>query len=1275
MVHTNLLADKKTDWDIINSYFNDIRYYFTKSQLDSYNYFVTNRINYTIRVLNENRKFEIIKNYKDTEIEKYHIRIYVGGKNSDEIFLSKPIIYNKGAATPLYPNEARLKDYNYVSRLSANVYIYYTHLDKSGEVKWEKEVKYESVDIGDIPIMLHSKLCVLHDKPAEVLREMGECPYDHGGYFIIDGKEKVVIAQERIATNTFFIEEVDDKKQGEKFKTVGLIRCTSADNALFPKATRFFVYRNDQGVKSQSIVLTIPNIGSEQAPVPVPLFYAFRLLGIESDADIIRYIVGDRDSMTNKRVVEFLRPSIVAASHLYTQSQVFEYYKGNTKYGTVDHLKVILVDDFLPNITGTFINKAYYLGYLANMLIKTELGILLPTEKDNYLFKRVDLSGYLLTNLFVKFYNILRRNIMNKIDREYNMNIDNFENTGKSVSELITDKFLRESLFRPENATTGRDESISTAMIKSLKGDWALEAREDPRKAGVSQDVSRFSYMSYVSHVRRINTPLDRSIKIAGPHKLRGTHFGAMCPIESPDGASIGLMKHFPVLTQVTYDIEDREIRIACRDFGMLDLLEVSPEITGHPDIGRVFINNSFVGVHHNLDKLYTIIKLLKRHSILNYMISVSWYVQKNTLNILSDAGRIIRPLYVVDNTMDYKIKRGDRLYNRLLIDEFVKDNKGANWNDYTRSKLLGKKFDEYSSIYHRDVLIREGLIVKKGAIYEMNDNNIERLRDTAPPIEYVDIDECNCGLIAPNRSYLANRHYKYTHCEIDMSTILSMYSNIIPLSHNNPYPRNVFGTSQGKQAIGVYATNFNNRIDTACYVLHYPQKALVHTRYSKYAHIDELPNGENLIVAIMTFTGYNQEDSIIINRKSIERGMFNITKYKSFVNEEEQNREGTSKILFANPMKMAAEGKTVGMKKGDELLDWSHIDEHGFPQLNTIIMKDTVMLGKVVIQQREEKQQDKAEIFAKQVAIEDIRNSSVTGDKSVKGVVDKIFTYKKDNGLIKTKIRLRNKMMPEIGDKLCSRHGQKGVCGIIYDAVDMPYNEDGVQPDIIVNPHAIPTRMTIGHLVECVLAKLGCKVGMTLDATSYLRQDNQEICDLGTKYGLHRYGNEVLYNPRTGEQLAADIFFGPTYYYRLKHIVSDKINYRETGPKTASTRQPTQGRANDGGLRIGEMEVNSLLSHGISGYIRESMMEKSDKTRVYIDKVTRDFTTPSITENPIVPADIPYSLMQVKKILETTGMKMELYTDEDEEEAYKRFIAGLNNEIDADDFSDEGEK
>jgi len=1150
-------------WHIIDSYFRSNPYFLTKHHLDSYNDFVSRRILKTISALNP---ILVIKNQDNGNIV-HEIEVYVGGPNSDEVYLTKPTVVENNEQRIMYPNEARLKDFTYQSELYANIVVRYT--TKEGQSSSIIEKKLDAVRIGAIPIMVHSKLCVLHDMLSEVRREMGECKWDQGGYFIIDGKEKVIVSQERIATNRVFI----SKSKDPKYSYEGLIRCTSEVNPLFPKVVMFYVnstktedpieeakHGGDEddgegkvGAKKKdkrmhnSIVVQIPYCSEK-----IPLFVLFRALGIETDKEILKYILYNVDIEYNNAYLDFLYPSIVHGSKYGTVEDSLAYIANFVEYQNVQNVKKILSNDLFPNIVTSLRDKAIFLGHIVMKLINVCLDVTKVTDRDSYIYKRVDISGFLLGNIFRDYYNQFRNVIRNNIDNQYLYgpwrNSKNIENLVNPTNMLF--------IFNPD--------IIENGMKKSLKGMWGksmITNSTEHVKQGLVQDLSRISYVGFMSHLRRVSTPMDPTSKVVAPHQLHSTQWGIMCPCESPDGGSIGLLKNFAILCSVTFDVNSKDVVAHMLKLGLVLTRDVLVDDLYMKT--KVLVNSNFIGIIEDAHIFVNTLRLLKLNNIIYPFTSISWNIASNEVHVLTEAGRCCRPIYVV--------YRG-----KLLIEKYIADIKSGKitWPDFFKVKEASARDAEY---------------------------DIKILEANMSPIEYIDVEESNNALIAMDPSYLKTNS-RYTHCEIHPSTILSILTLNIPLCQHNQAPRNIFSGAQGKQAIGIYATNFNDRIDTMAYVLHYPQRSLVNTRYMEYMHCNDMPNGENLIVAIASYLGYNQEDSIIINKNSIERGCFNLTYFKNMIETEEKS--DNEALVFKNSVHLVKqEGVDV---ENLRLANYKKIDDNGLPKVNSHIHENDVIFGKCAVSSEYVDEESNLNIFNAKVKKDRYTDCSVIADKTVSGIIDKVFVFF-DNSDNKTcKVRFRKIRQPELGDKLCSRTAQKGVIGMIVPQENMPFNKDGIVPDIIINPHAFPTRMTIGHLIECLIAKVGVNAGTCIDGTPFNNTNYDDmISTLETKYKLERHGNEILYSGFTGQQIDCEIFFGPTYYERLKHMVADKMNYRNTGPITNKTRQPTKGRGNGGGLRIGEMERDSILAHGATAFLKESLMERSDIYEFHVEEDT----------------------------------------------------------------------
>lgn len=1215
-------------WNVIDTYFKTNPYFLTKHHLESWNDFVSKKLVNTINVLNP---FVVLKNQDNGRLV-HEINVYIGGENGDEVFVNKPTIFEHGEQRVLFPNEARLRDLTYQSDIFANIVVKFT--TREGDKETADVTEFKNVKIGAFPIMLHSKLCCLQNQPFDVLKEMGECPYDQGGYFIIDGKEKVIVAQERIALNKIFI----NKSKDDRFSYEALVRSTSEDNPLFPKTLHFYVIKEnlkykykkktESGPIPNSIIITCPNLSK-----PVPIFIIFRALGIESDKQILEHILYDIDNQ--QEALEFLRYSVLAGNVVTTQSEAFAYMQPLTEYKTIDKVKYILIHDLFPNMGHFFKNKAMFLGHLLNRLVKTVLGMIEESDRDNYIYKRVDISGFLIGNLFRDYYNQFRNTVRNTIDREY---LYGPWRTTKDIKFLINKSNIN-SIFRYK--------IIEDGFRKSLKGSWGKSMvdevqDQDDIKEGLVQDLARISYMGFMSHLRRVNTPIDPTSKIVAPHRLHPSQWGIMCPIESPDGASIGLLKHFAVLCHVTFESGTEIIINTLRKVGVTLLEDVTVADVVYST--KVLVNSNWVGLYDNAPFLFNILKLLKRNGYLNMYVSISWNITNMEVNISTEAGRCCRPVYVVKD-------------GALLIEKYMADikNRKLNWND-----LLGGTKDSVDNI---DL---------------MDKHVLNMLEDKQAPIEYLDVEETNGSLIAIDATYLTQGS-RYTHCEIHPSVIFSVVTQNIPLLNHNQAPRNIFFGAQGKQAVGMFSTSFNRRIDTMAYVLNYPQKQLVTTKYKEYLYNNVLTGGENLIVAIATWTGYNQEDSIIVNKAAIERGMFNMTYFKNVIEKEGDNKLEEERIVFANPLQLIEDGMDV---KNIKFAKYKNtLDKNGLPKHNVYISENDAIVGKALVTSELQEDSGKESLFNNKKKRDVYTDKSLIADKTVSGIVDKVFVFNDADNIKTCKIRLRKTKIPELGDKMASTHGQKGVVGMILPATNMPFSKDGLTPDIIINPHAFPTRMTIGHLLECILSKSSVHEGMMIDATPFNNYDFKKVYEvLESKYGLEKHGNEVLYNGRTGEQIPTAIFFGPTYYQRLKHMVSDKLNYRTTGPRTMTTRQPTQGRGNNGGLRIGEMERDSILSHGMASFLKESLMERSDKYSFDIEKSTGTIAITNKKDKSFKPMqddnsyfstiETPYAFKLLLQEIMSMGVKPMIRTSddvpEDEEETYDD-----NEAYDVDDASD----
>lgn len=1139
------------EWNVINAYFHDHMYPFTKHHLDSFREFLRRHIPKTIQTYNP---ITMIK-YDDHQQVQLQVDVYVGGRDTKNIYLDRPVMYDSdGKQMLLTPHEARLRNLTYQTNLFADLDVVFTKDDGTTTTR-----TFPKTLLGAIPIMTHSDPCVLYNQGTDVLREFNECIYDQGGYFIIDGKEKVIVSQERITTNRLFINKLEDDQD---FSYKASIRCTGEDgeSALIPRTVELYVVKTpdtvfEDDVKSAyrdvkgAIFASIPSVNGK-----IPLTTLFRALGVESDRAIVEHIIGD-DFANSKQFLDFLRPSLAHETKIYTQDGALANLKARVFYESVDHVKSILVSDVFPNIKGKFPLKARFLGYLVKQLMKVAMGIEQPSDRDGYVFKRVDISGVLLAELFQETYNKIRKTCRDMMDREYYYGP--WKNTG-----------VIEDIIRPDNLHRLFQPIIMTeTFVKSLKGMWG--PRDQDPEQGKVQDLARISYIGFLSHLRRVNLPLDRSIKVTSPHRLHAQQWGVMCPFESPDGASIGYLKNMALLTHITFGTEPKLLEECLQDYGVIPLEYVDTKTSISRNSIRVFLNGNWFGITHDPIKLTTMLRLLRRNGLINPFTSVSWDIVNGDIRVQCEAGRPCRPVFIVSNGKARRLPAS------------------ASWFDHVFGSLLPKEKRNEQRYYTNEYIAPGSLPEFTG---KSDDEIIAKLQETQASIEFLDIEEENTMLVAMWEKDITTFH---THVEIHPSTVFSIVTNNIPLANHNFAPRNVFYGSQSRQAIGVYATNFTKRFDTMSYIQHYPQKPLVTTRIAHYTGNDRMPNGVNVIVAVATYTGFNQEDGLIINKSAIDRGLFHITAYKS-MNVSEKKVSDREHYMFGNPIKLRDSGKKVG---GIKHADYTLLNDDGFISQESYIPrgKEAAVLGLIHVQK--ELKEQRQGVLMEQVVETTYRDVSPVTDVHHYGRIDKVFVTNKGIGSTERicKIRFRKVRRPELGDKGCSRCAQKGVIGMILPAEDMPFTKDGIVPDIIINAHAFPSRMTIAHLVECVFAKVCTLEGLTGDGTVFLPFDKNGLFERLETHKFDKYGNEVMYNGKTGEMIATEIFLGPTFYLRLKHMVTDKVHARDKGPRVQLTHQPTSGRSKSGGLRIGEMERDVVLAHGMSHFVKEAMMEKAD--------------------------------------------------------------------------------
>ena len=1122
---------------VIDKLFTDNPDLLVAHHLDSYNDFFATGIK---RIFREKNPIRIMK-VQDEKTHAFRRRcnLYLGGKGGDRIYYGTPTIYDDQRDHLMYPNEARLRNMTYAVTIHYDVEVEYFIAEDEGDVPEgianqtapTQTTVLEKIFLGRFPVMLLSDLCVLRGLAPRARFELGECRNDHGGYFIVDGKEKCVISQEKFADNMVYVREgVNDL-----YSHSAAVRSAAEDASKPVRTMKIYIVAPTPSLSNNQIVVAIPNVRK-----PIPLFILMRALGVESDESIIRHCLLDMEKY--RSYIDLFIPCVHDAGRVFNQEVALKYIATFTKGKTIPHALEILTDYLLPHIGEmNFIDKAFFVGHMTKELLRVFTKDTKPTDRDSFAFKRVELPGTLLYSLFNEYYGLQQRNIYQKIDKEYYYKQGIYQNNFPA---------LIETNYREIFA----DRIVEQGIRKAFKGDWGAEPHT--KRPGIVQDLNRLSYNSSLSQLRKLNLPLEASAKVVGPRLLHGSQWGIIDPVDTPDGGNVGLHKHMSIAAKITRGCSGKPMVRWLRTRAGMAMLEDTPmDVIANST--KVMVNGAWVGTVGDAPRVVALLREERRVALVPAYTSIRWNIAAGEIQVSTDAGRLCRPVFYIDGEVPS--------YDREPIIERIESN-SFSWDELV-SGFAPKRAEDFS--------------VEACRLYDATDDlysgeTLDDLRASRAVVEYIDTAEEEGALIATDSSNLSAK--PYTHIEIHPSLILGVMGNQVVFPENNQLPRDLFACGQMRQAVSLYHSNFQVRIDKMGVVLNYGQTPLVKSRYLEKISKEQHPYGENVVVAIACYGGYNVEDSILFNEGSIKRGLFRTTYYNSYEAREDSSKVGNSQLdsHFAN-----VDGENVvGLRPG---YDYSALDQYGMIREGTRLDDKKVLIGKVTTNLARPDTSIDASVFPK---------------KGQLGYVDKTFITEGELGFRLAKVRVRDERFPAIGDKFCSRCGQKGTIGLIIPEADMPYGDDGIRPDIIVNPHALPSRMTIGQLVETLMGKTCALYGGFGDCTAFMNKGEKSTFfgKMLTREGYHSSGNQVLYNGQTGEQMDAEVFIGPTYYMRLKHMVKDKINYRARGPRTALTRQTVQGRANDGGLRIGEMERDGIVAHGAAKFLQESMMTRGDE-------------------------------------------------------------------------------
>ncbi len=1009
----------------------------------------------------------------DIENAEYPYKIQLG-----KIKLQQPRMMElDGSITHVTPAEARLRNISYAAPIMMEASV----------IEDGKTLESRFVHIGDMPVMVKSHGCILHSFANQKLIEHGEDPKDPGGYFIINGSERVIVGLEDLSYNKII---VDAEKIGGK-----IVHKAKVYSSIVGYRAKLELIMKEDGL----IVAKIPG-----SPVDIPVVTLIRALGLESDKEIAS-VVSLVETIQNE-----LEGSFEKAGDVPTPKEAVVYISKRIAPGMLEEFQIkraeTLLDwGLLPHLGKHPENrkeKAFFLGEAACKLIELKLGWIEPDDKDHYGNKVIKFAGQMLADLFrTAFRNLVR-------DMKYQLERSGQKRGLNAVAAAIRPGIISDKL----------NNAIAT-------GNWGRG------RVGVTQLLDRTNYLSTISHLRRVQSPLSRTQPNFEARDLHSTHFGRICPAETPEGSNCGLVKNLALSAIISQNVPSEDVVEILYNSGVNDLVTATNDMK--KDGTRIFVDGKLIGFHKNGKKLTEVLRDLRRTAKLHPHVGISIYEPDQEgatarLYVNCNAGRVLRPLIIIANNKS------------LLTDEFIDkiSKKLISWND----------------------LIRMGII-------ELIDAN----------------EEENCYV-----TFDATNTKKFTHVEIFPSAILGAGASIIPYPEHNQSPRNTYESAMAKQSLGFSTPMMNTSTYVRQHFMLYPQTPIVTTKSLNLLGMEERPAGQNCVVAVLPFDGYNIEDAIVLSRSSVDRGLARTFFYRIYDAEAKQYPGG-----MRDNFEIPNADDNIRGYKGEK--SYRVLEEDGIVATESSVTGGDILIGKTSPPRfmEEYKEFESSGPYR--------RDTSIGVRPSETGVVDTVVMTQSHEGGKMYKIRVRDMRVPEIGDKFASRHGQKGVLGILAKNEDLPYTEQGVTPDVLINPHAFPSRMTVGMMMESVTGKAAAVRGKQFDGSAFVGEKMDVVKNILDKAGFKYSGKEKMYDGRTGKSFLVDVFIGVVYYQKLHHMVADKIHARARGQVQMLTKQPTEGRARGGGLRFGEMERDCLIAYGASMLLKDRLLDESDKTEVLV--------------------------------------------------------------------------
>ncbi len=1018
-----------------------------ESNILSFNNFINNKIQQIVSEINASLEHD--------EIDMNIGKVRIGKPN---------IIEADGSSSILAPMIAKIRNLTY----SAPVFVELS-------VKYGEQSDDCEVEIGRIPIMVRSSACTTHGMNKDELKENYMDPLDPGGYFVINGNERVIVMSEDLAPNQSFIEE---GRQGLTLK-------------IFSQRGSYRIPTTISETNEGILELTFSRLRN------IPTIILLKALGMVKESEIAENIDYENDCLIIN-LYEFTKIQSPDDAMLYIAEK--SGIQG-TKKEVLDRVKQ-RIDSFLLAHIGldknSRIEKALSLSRFIRLYLRARENNNIRTDKDHYANKRVKLSGDLMADLFRVNFGILIRDIQYSLQKV---------SKRKKFYSLKT--ISKSTLF---------SQRIESAIAT---GSWIGE------RSGVTQNMDKNNYLAVLSQLQRVTSLLPGEQENFAARTLHPTHYGRFCPTETPEGTEIGLRKNLAIMAKISTNIEFDE-RSAIKKFKECGLSEEN----GHD----VFLNGRFIGFTNNFEEFVKSVREFRRNGEFPLEMSVRYDDLLEQVTISTEVGRVLRPVII--------IKDGA---SKLRDEHLVGLQEGKlSWKD----------------------LISQGII------------------------EYIDSAEEDNALVALRTEDITSEH---THLEIHAIDIFGLITSLVPFANHDQSSRLNKGSKTLKQSQGIYAANYLVRLDSNVSILHYPQRPLV--RSFIYDTLQVYPAGQNIVVAIMPYEGYNMEDAIVLNKESVDRGIGRSTYFRPY---------NTTELQYPGGLKdeITIPDKDVSGYRTEQSYRFLEDDGVAFPE--AYMGAGDVAIGKTT--------PPKFLSEAKDISIQAKKEASVAIRQEERGIVDAVFVTVNSEGNRVVQVRTRDLRIPEPGDKYSAPHGQKGVIGLVANSLDIPFTSKGIKPDLMFNPHGIPSRMSVGYLIELLAGKTAATTGRVIDGTPFVGASVEELEAKLRETGFRYDGKETMYDGVTGRKKDIKIYIGNMYYLKLVRMVKNLLHARASGKVTLLTRQPIEGRARGGGLRLGEMEQQALAGHGASLLLKERY--SSDKTMIYICKDCGNMTYEDVIRN-----------------------------------------------------------